>query len=131
MTDRMFDPSNDYGEQFAVFRLDFDSAGKVGSQVLKPDRWHDVSFHWNLSRGECQISIDGEPATTLSLLNPTLNGISYVRFRGALQQLDPAGFLVDHVDVTVHDRTSPPRTTDDQREHEQRYITSVVPTWQN
>ena len=130
LTDRMFDPSNDYGEQFAVFRVDVGADHTLGTATLAPDQWYDITFRWNLTAGECEVLVDDRQAETISVLNPTLNGISYVRFRSRALDLDPAGFLVDRVAVNMQESHAPEVTVKEQSEHEQRYVETVVPTWQ-
>ncbi len=131
LTDRMFDPASDLGEQLAVFRLDIDGDGRLGTAQLQPQRWYDVTLQWDLSGDVCELTVDGQPAGSIPLLNPTLNGISYVRFRAAREQDDPSGFLVEHVRVKLHDREAPRVTPEQLLEQEQRYLATVVPTWQD
>ncbi len=65
-----------------------------------------------------------------SAIHQTLNGISYVRFRSAAAAFDTAGFLVDSVKVSIDDPYAPTIDSTALREHEERYIENVVPTWQ-
>jgi len=127
--DRMFDPSNDYGEQFAVFRLNFEPDGIIGDVTLEPEHWHDVTFRWDLSKGECRVSVDGRAAATLSVLNPTLNGLSYIRFRSVDDETNEGGFLIDRVSVAIDDNRAPAWSAQEQLDHERRYVDQVVPTW--
>ncbi len=130
LTDRMFDPSNDFGEQFAVFRVEVGADRRLGTVTFEPDQWYDVVFRWNLSAGECEVRVNDRHAETIPVLNQTLNGISYVRFRSTARHVDPAGFMVDRVGVNMQDIHAPEATVDDQREQERRYVETVVPTWQ-
>ena len=129
LNDRMFDPANDYGEEFAVFLLGVKPDGSFGSARLTPGRWHDIRLEWNLSRSTCLVFADDELAGELPLRNETLNGISYIRFRSSARQIDTAGFLVDSVTASIDDPNSPPCTAEDQQDHEQRYVEKVVPLW--
>lgn len=131
LNDRMFDPSNSLGEQLAVFRLDIDADGNAGSVRLQPGQWHTVTFRWNLTQQECRLLVDDRPAGTLPLLQPTLNGLSYLRFRASTEQQDPIGMLVEEVHAAIRETKAPPVTPNQQREQEQRYVNTVVPTWQN
>lgn len=130
LTDRMFDPSNDFGEKFAVFRVDVGADRRPGTVTLEPDQWYEVTFEWNLSAGKCEVEVNGRYADTIPVLNPTLNGVSYIRFRSKAQHVDLAGFLVDRVAVNSQAPCAPEVTVEEQREHEQRYVETVVPTWQ-
>jgi len=130
LTDRMFDPSNDYGEKFAVFRVDIGADRTIGTAALATDQWYDITFRWNLAAGECEVLVNDQHAETITVLNPTLNGVSYVRFRSTAQDVDLAGFLVDQVAVNIQAPHAPAVTVEAQREHEQRYVEAVVPTWQ-
>ncbi len=125
LNDRMFDPTNDDGEQFAVFSTELNGA------VLSPETWHDVTLKWNLADSECQVLVDGAQVDVLPMKNRTLNGVSYVRFRSAAQALDTAGFLVDSVQVSIDDPYAPAINQQDQVEQESRYVDRVVPLWQS
>ncbi|MBI2479809.1 MAG: exo-alpha-sialidase [Planctomycetia bacterium] len=129
LNDRMFDPVNDYGDEFAVFRAEFGT--DASDAVLTRGQWHDVSLQWNLAAAKCQLLVDGTQVGELPIRNKTLNGISYVRFRSAAKELDTAGFLVDSVKVSIEDPYAPPCSVADQAEHERRYVNQVVPTWVN
>ncbi len=129
LNDRMFDPANDFGEEFAVFRTDLDADGRVGNTVLEPGRWHDITLKWNLEVPECRLLVDGKNAGVLEVRNKTFNGVSYVRFRSAASKLDTAGFLVDSVKVSIDDPNAPQCGPEDQIEQERRYVENVVPHW--
>jgi hypothetical protein len=130
LNDRMFDPVNDYGEQFSVFRIDLSPASQLG-KVLKPETWHDITLQWNLADSECRVLVDDKEVDVLPINNQTINGISYVRFRSAARALDSAGFLVDSVKVSIDDAYAPAMDSADRSEHEKRYVDSVVPTWRS
>ena len=129
LNDRMFDPSNDWGEQFSVFKAYIDAAGKIGNITLKSETWYDIEFKWNLTDKSCLIFVDSHKAGSLKIRHETLNGINYVRFRSAACQLDKAGFLVDSVKVSLNDPFAPACTAKDQIEHEKRYVEKLVPLW--
>ena len=128
LNDRMFDPTNDFGEQFAVFRTDVGADNHVGRH-LKAETWHDVMLKWDLSVSECRLLVDGTEVSVLPIKNETLNGISYVRFRSAAKGVDQAGFLIDSVSVSIDDPFAPACSPADQAAQEQRYVDNVVPTW--
>lgn len=129
LNDRMFDPANDYGEEFAVFQVGMDADGGIGNASLVPDKWHDVRLEWDLSDSKCLLSVDDRPAGEVPLRNKTLNGINYVRFRSAAGDIDAAGFLVDSVSVSIDDPYAPTCRVIDQLEQQRRYVEKVVPLW--
>jgi hypothetical protein len=72
LNDRMFDPTNDHGEEFAVFRVDVGADGRVGGARLTPGAWHDVTLEWDLGKPSCRLLVDGQDAgeTPLRHLGP-------------------------------------------------------------
>lgn len=130
LNDRMFDPANDYGEEFAIFQVGIGADGRIGNASLLPGEWHDVRLEWDLSGSHCLLLVDGSQAGKVPLRNKTLNGISYIRFRSAARQIDTAGFLVDSVTASIDDPYAPPCSFEDQIDQERRYIENVVPVWQ-
>jgi hypothetical protein len=129
LNDRFFDPANDWGEDLAVFRLPLESPGKIGSVNVDPDTWQEVKLEWDLSVPICKVFVNHHPAGELKPLHPTLNGLSYVRFRSTAKTIDHAGFLVDSVKVSIEDPCTPATTPKAQAEQEQHYIKTVVPRW--
>jgi hypothetical protein len=129
LNDRMFDPSNDYGEEFSVFKVDIGPDGQLGDAKLSPEDWHEVTLQWDLSADQCNLLVDGKPSGELKVRHPTINGCSYVRFRSAAKTVDPAGFLVGGVKVSITDPYAPARSAADQQAHEKRYVEKVVPLW--
>jgi BNR repeat-like domain len=129
LNDRMFDPSNDDGERLAVYRMAFGKEAQVGSTSLEKDRWYDVRIQWNLDQSQAELFIDDRLVEKLPLLNKTLNGISYVRLRSTANEIDPAGFLVDDLHVSIDNPNAPSLRPAEFIEHEKRYIESVVKKW--
>jgi hypothetical protein len=129
LNDRFFDPSEALGQDLAVFRVRLDPDGRTGDTVLASDRWHDLTLEWNLTARECALRVDGRDAGRLPLAHETLNGVSYVRFVSLATELDPAGFLVGSVSVDLTDPTAPAWGAADLRQHERRYVETVVPRW--
>ncbi|KAA0131519.1 exo-alpha-sialidase [Gimesia chilikensis] len=123
LNDRMFDPSNDLGEELAVFRVE------LSNLDLMPDEWINLSFEWDLSARTCSLKVDDRKPIELPLRHPTLNGLSYVRFRSTAEQPDLEGLLVEQVEVTVTDPIAPACSVQEQMAHEQRYVKQVVPGW--
>jgi hypothetical protein len=129
LNDRMFDPANDYGEEFAIFQVGIGADDRIGNASLLPGEWHDVRLEWDLSGAKCLLSVDDKQVGEVPLRNKTLNGISYIRFRSAAHRIDTDGFLVDSVAASIEDPYAPPCSFEDQIDHERRYIESVVPRW--
>ena len=65
----------------------------------------------------------------LPLRHPTLNGLSYLRFRSTAKEADALGLLVENVRVTITDSVAPECSPEQQAVHERRYVEQVVPTW--
>jgi hypothetical protein len=129
LNDRFFDPAEAAGRDFAVFAAPLATAGKFGAVALTPDRWHELTLAWDLTKGRCTLSVDGRPAGEVPLAHETLNGISYVRFHALAQKRDPVGFLVGGVSVEITDPFAPVQTAEAVQRHEQRYVNEVVPRW--
>lgn len=128
LNDRFFDPTNDMGEQFSNFQVALNSDAPQ-ALMLAPNEWAYIQMEWDLDTGTCQLTVNGEPATSLKLRNPTLNGISYVRFRSSATSTDTAGVIIDKVEVSITDPFAPACSITDQLAHEQRYVSNVVPMW--
>jgi hypothetical protein len=125
----IFDPVNEWGDDLAIFRADLTRDGKIGDVQLKPGEWSDIRFDWDLGAGTCRVTVDDTTACQLPILNPTLNGLSYLRLRSAATEKDTYGFLVEKVDVTISDPYAPKVNATDQVEQESHYIENVVPRW--
>ena len=123
LNDRMFDPANDFGEEFAVFRVELNDLD------LTPDQWHVLRLDWDLSQERCLLKTDNAPPVELPLRHPTLNGLSYLRFRSTAKEADALGLLVENVRVTITDSVAPECSPEQQAVHERRYVEQVVPTW--
>ena len=123
LNDRMFDPANDFGEEYAVFRV------SLSDFSLAPDKWHVLRFDWDLSTQRCHLKIGDAKPVELPLRHPTLNGLSYVRFRSTAKETDPLGFLVEKVKVTIANSSAPGCSPQEQDSHERRYVEQVVPSW--
>lgn len=123
LNDRMFDPTNDFGEELAVFRV------SLSDLNLTPDQWHTLRFDWDLSNRLCSLKIGDQQPVELPVRHPTLNGLSYVRFRSTAKEMDPSGILVEQVTVKITDPFAPACSAQEQRANEQRYVKEVVPSW--
>jgi hypothetical protein len=123
LADRLFEPTDDNGEELAIFRISIGSDGRIdGGPALSLGTWHWLGLKWDLDGGRCEVSADGHAIATLSPAHPTANGLSYLRLRSAADAVDAAGFLVDSVRVDIDDPIAPPRTPEQNRAFEAEYI---------
>jgi hypothetical protein len=137
LNDRLFDPSNDEGERLAVFRLEFtpqqsasfELQGPVARLGLETNCWHGLRLTWDGGQESAVLSIDGKRIGTVPWQYPTLNGISYLRWRSLAKTFDHSGFLVDDLYVDIEESAAPPVTPQQLLEHEQRYREQVVIRW--
>lgn len=129
LNDRMFDPANDIAQEFAVFRATIERDGSIGDATLTPEEWAEIRLDWDLSKGTCGLSVNGQPAGELSLQNQTLNGLSYLHLRSTAVERDTAGYLIGRVSVSITDPYAPACSPADQLAHEQRYVEKMVPLW--
>ena len=123
LNDRMFDPTNDYGEEFAVFRVSLNELN------LAPEQWHSLRFDWDLSASRCHLHLDDRQPIKLPVQHQTLNGLSYIRFRSTAKKTDPLGLLVEQVNVTISDPFAPACSPEELASHERRYVKQVIPRW--
>ena len=68
---------------------------------LEAGRWHDLELAWDLPSGRCRVLVDGREATVLAASGDHDAGVSYLRLRSTAESVDPAGFLVQRVQVEV------------------------------
>jgi hypothetical protein len=102
LADRFFDPDDPRGQSQAVFTLPIGPDGRLGEGVsLAKGQWHTLSLAWNLSRRECHVTLDSQPAATLALNASTLNGISYLRLQSTAGDTEAAGLLLQSARVDV------------------------------
>lgn len=128
LNDRMFDPTDDNGQRFAIFAVDFTDAYKLSDIALKPDQWYDLTLKWDLSEKTCRASIDGK-TVPLAMKNKTLNGISYIRFRSLAKAIDNAGFLIGRVETVIDDPAAPPCDETDKKQAAETYRDEFMPFW--
>ncbi len=104
LADRFFDPGDPQGSREAVVLLHLTSRPQPGRKTtlaLEPTEWHTLALDWDLHAKRCEVTLDGHHAKTLHVDRTAGNGISYLRLRSTADQVDPAGFLVESVSVTV------------------------------
>jgi hypothetical protein len=102
LADRLFDPTDDQGEQLSNFKLAIGPGGHIAkkAKIIK-NSWHEITFEWDVNKGVCMVKIDEYQPIPLYMANPTLNGISYLRLRSTARTVDQAGFYVEAVKVAV------------------------------
>lgn len=101
LADRFFDPTDDAGEREALFSLPLDLAGGDGALKLIPGRWHALRLDWDLPAARCRAQVDDGPPRTLRTPVKASAGACYLRLRSTAPGADPAGMLVQRVNVEV------------------------------
>jgi hypothetical protein len=99
--DRFFDPTDVNGESKAMFFTRFYPDGEYCTGKLPLKTWCDVSLKWGTDQQLCEVSIDDKHVMSLPQLEPTQNGISYLRLRSAAEKPDKIGFLIESVAAKV------------------------------
>ncbi len=100
-------PSDDAGDSGAMYVLEIPADGRLSiGSTLDPQRWHAIRLEWNGTLDQeihrCRLYVDGQQqAESLRLLNSSLNGICYVRFRSTAEEEDLAGFLVESIRAEI------------------------------
>ncbi len=124
--DRGFNPTDDNGEKYAQFNLPIgDNGALANGPKLQKGRWCSLTLAWDLSKRTCDVSIDGRSVVQLKLNFETPNGVSYLRLRSMAASPDPAGFLIESVNVIVDDPVAPPRTAAQNRAMSEKYRATV------
>ena len=102
LMDRLFAACDRSAPDFAVYTLRLAPGAKLGPAVLKPDTDHELLLEWSGTgpEGECRISLNGKPAGTLSLKNPSPNGLSYLHFIAAGDKPGP-GIQIESVAAEI------------------------------
>jgi hypothetical protein len=102
LADRFFDPDDERGQTQAAFKLSISPEGGLDENVsLAVGEWHTLVLAWSLPLRECRVTRDDEILTTLPLVAPAANGLSYLRLRSAARSTDRAGLFVESVEVEV------------------------------
>ncbi len=105
LTDVFYAPSDNAGDESAMFRFEIPADGRVDERTaLAPNVWYTVALRWDGTtdpgRHRARVSIDGKPLEAeLPLRNVAPHGISYVRLRSTAEVQDPAGYLVEWMEV--------------------------------
>jgi hypothetical protein len=102
LLDRFFDPQDPNGDSDAVFSLSIAEGGAISLRnQLEEGRWYDLSFEWDLPGRTCVVSVDGKSTIWLKPSYRQVIGVNYVRFRSLASSVDPAGILIESVQVDV------------------------------
>jgi len=102
LADRFFHPTDITGEQKALFDLRMSPAHDLASKVkLEIDRWYTIGMQWDVIKGLCNVTVDGEDALCLPLKAKETPGACYLRLRSTAQVATP-GFLIESVAVKVN-----------------------------
>ena len=100
--DHFFDPTDDTGEEQALFALPISAEGKLGDgPKLDSARWYALGLDWNTTERKCRVHLDGKEVVTLTQGKQTEAGTCYLRLRSTAKAKDSAGFLVEKVAVRV------------------------------
>jgi hypothetical protein len=60
--------------------------------------WHAVRLAWDGDGRRCRVDVDGRRAAVLAAARSS-PGVCYLRLRAAADGIDPAGALIDRVEV--------------------------------
>lgn len=103
LADRFFEPADGKVDAKAVFGFSISPDGQLeGSDYRFPaDRWVNVELRWNDENGSCEIFADGTPVATIPRRNNSVHGVSYLHLRSLAKTVDPAGFLLGNVRVSI------------------------------
>ena len=114
LLDRFFDPTDDRVPSQAIFQLPINAQGGLGQQKrLTLDQWHTLELAWDINAKRCRLRIDGQAVVSSPLNQTTPNGVSYLHLRSNASRIDPAGFLIESVEVTIADKTRTARSRAD------------------
>jgi len=100
ITDHFSVPFDDLDEFFNLYNLVINPAGTIGKGKLLPNRWHTLDFNWDMSKRRCFVSLDDRRVAVVPQSRDSL-GANYVRLISTAKTIDPAGFMVDAIDVNI------------------------------
>jgi hypothetical protein len=103
LTDRLFEPCDDRGDETAMFKLSVSTAQQKAPAHLSlaPDVANLVELRWDLSKSTCRVFLNDEFQLELPLQNATANNISYVRLRSAEEKVNNIGWQIERIAVAV------------------------------
>lgn len=102
LNDRFFDPTNDQGEKLAIVSVPFTLDGHDDTWPLQPDQWNEFVIDWDFTAGRCELFLNGQDASRLTIRSNPSNGVSYLRLRSSATSVDKSGFYVESVHVQIH-----------------------------
>jgi len=82
---------------------------------LPPGRWHDLELRWSVWQQSCRVLVGGKLAATLPM-SRFGRYPSYLRLRSLAEETDPAGLLVETVEVQVSPAAPPSVLASDLRD---------------
>jgi hypothetical protein len=106
LNDRFFNPTDDAGEEGAVVAVRIDANRTIvgTGTTLEADQWYTLAIRWDLWEERATLLVDEVAVAELPILNPTENGISYLRLRAPdVVVPDPDGFYVDWARAEIFD----------------------------
>jgi hypothetical protein len=100
LTDHFSVPFDPEDQHHNLVNLSIGSDGRVGYSAQAPAQWHELELDWNCAKQECRVRVDRHSVETLPMQRPT-SGVNYVRLSSTADPTDPAGLLIESVDVSV------------------------------
>lgn len=85
---------------YNVFDMPIGRDGKLAGRTLAPGRWHKVTLEWDMSRGTCEVTIDGHAAGAIRE-NRRAAGVNYLRLRSTAVRPD-GGLLIRSVSAETN-----------------------------
>mgnify|MGYP000064789478 CR=1 FL=1 len=80
LTDRLFNACDTTTKKRAMYSLKVQVGKRLGSVKLRANKEYRLTFRWNgvEEGGKCHVLLDGKKVTTVKLIKPSPNGVSYV-----------------------------------------------------
>lgn len=104
ITDHFSTPFEEEDRFYNLFNFEIGPDGRLPQGAkLDSNRWHDLQFAWDMAKRECRVFQGNRQIASLPLQRSS-EGPCYLRLRSVANEVDPAGFLIDSVEVDV----SPP-----------------------
>ena len=105
LTDRFFNPTDDNGEEKAMFLLPiYDNGTLQGGARFDHGHFYKLELDWDVDRRHCRALVDDLPVGGLPLLNETSAGVCYLRLRSTAPSIDISGWLVESVEVNIQNQ---------------------------
>jgi len=105
LTDRFFNPTDDNGEEKALFYLPIHDNGTLqGGANFEHGHFYKLELDWDVDRRHCRVLVDDLSVDGLPLLNETSAGACYLRLRSTALSVDTSGWLVESVEVNIQNQ---------------------------